>query len=44
MMRAWLMDSFKNSQQLEYQRNPPEFLTLDELYNQTDVEYFKVIQ
>lgn len=42
MVRAWLMDSLETSQQLEHQRNPPEFLTLDELYKQTGVEYFKV--
>jgi len=36
------MDSSETSKQLEHQRNPPEFLAIDELYKQTGVEYFKI--
>lgn len=42
MVRAWFMDSDKSDQRLEHQLDPPKFLTLDELYKITRVEYFAV--
>lgn len=43
MVRAWFMDTETTDQRLEHQRNPPEFVTLGDLYAKTGVEYFKVI-
>lgn len=42
MVRAWYMDDEPTDQRLEHQRNPPQFLTLEELFKITGVEYFKV--
>lgn len=42
MVNAWYMDNDTSDQRLEHHRNPPEFLSLDELYKKTGVEYFKV--
>ena len=42
MVRAWYMDDSAADQRLEHQRNPAEFLSLEELFRQTGVEYFKV--
>lgn len=43
MVRAWYMDDEPTDQRLEHHRNPPEFLTLEELHKITGVEYFKVL-
>lgn len=43
MVRAWYMDNEETDQRLEHQRNPPEFLDVDELFERTGVEYFQVI-
>lgn len=42
MVRSWYMDDDPGDQRLEHQRNPPEYLSLDELFAKTGVEYFKV--
>lgn len=42
MVRAWYMDDAETDQRLEHQRDPPQFLTVDELFKQTGVEYFQV--
>uniref|UniRef100_A0A1B0DNK8 acireductone dioxygenase (Fe(2+)-requiring) n=1 Tax=Phlebotomus papatasi TaxID=29031 RepID=A0A1B0DNK8_PHLPP len=42
MVRAWFMDTETTDQRLEHQRNPPEFVTLEDLYAKTGVEYFKI--
>lgn len=42
MVKAWYMDNDTNDQRLEHHRNPPEFITLEDLYKKTGVEYFKV--
>lgn len=43
MVRAWYMDKSKDDQRLEHHREPPEFVSLDVLYDKTGVEYFKVL-
>lgn len=35
-------DDVESDQRLEHHRTPPEFVNLDELFNLTGVEYFKV--
>ncbi|KAF5289438.1 hypothetical protein FQR65_LT11811 [Abscondita terminalis] len=42
MVRAWYMDSDPNDQRLEHHRNPPEFLTIDEVFRLSGVEYFSL--
>lgn len=42
MVRAWYMDNDSSDQRLEHHRNPPQFLTITELYEASGVEYFKV--
>ena len=43
MVKAWFMDNDDHSdQRLEHHLNPPEFVTLEELYKKTGVEYFSV--
>lgn len=42
MVRAWYMDTEPTDQRLEHHRSPPEFVSLDDLYRITGVEYFKV--
>lgn len=42
MVRSWYMDDDPGDQRLEHHRNPPEYLSLDELFEKTGVEYFKV--
>ncbi|XP_055531668.1 acireductone dioxygenase [Wyeomyia smithii] len=42
MVRAWFMDDDPSDQRSEHQLNPPEFLELAELFNNTGVEYFKL--
>ncbi|XP_063375492.1 acireductone dioxygenase [Cydia amplana] len=42
MVKAWYMDDDKNDQRAEHHRNPPQFVSLDELYKKTGVEYFSL--
>jgi 1,2-dihydroxy-3-keto-5-methylthiopentene dioxygenase len=42
MVRAWYMDDDPGDQRTEHHRNPPKFLSLEELYKISGVEYFKV--
>lgn len=42
MVKAWYMDKEETDQRLEHHRNPPEFISLDNLYIKTGVEYFTV--
>lgn len=42
MVRAWYMDNEETDQRLEHQRDPPEFISVDELFKRTGVEYFPV--
>lgn len=42
MVRAWYMDDESTDQRLEHHKSPPEFLSLEDLYKRTGVEYFKV--
>ncbi|EAT43736.1 AAEL004860-PA [Aedes aegypti] len=42
MVRAWFMDNESTDQRLEHHLTPPEFLSLEELFNSTGVEYFKI--
>ncbi|KAG8248836.1 1,2-dihydroxy-3-keto-5-methylthiopentene dioxygenase [Homalodisca vitripennis] len=41
MVRAWYMDDSDEDQRLEHHTNPPRFLDLDTLNQDTGVEYFK---
>lgn len=36
------MDTDTSDQRLEHHRNPPEFVSLEDLFKKTGVEYFKV--
>ncbi|XP_028156580.1 1,2-dihydroxy-3-keto-5-methylthiopentene dioxygenase-like [Ostrinia furnacalis] len=40
MNKAWYMDDETSDQRLQHHRNPPEFISLDELYKKTGVEIF----
>lgn len=42
MVRAWYMDNEPSDQRLEHHRAPPKFITLEELYAVSGVEYFAV--
>lgn len=42
MVQAWYMDNEQTDQRLEHHQNPPKFLTLDELFKVTGVEYYKI--
>lgn len=42
MVRAWYMDNDPSDQRLEHHLQPPKFVSLDELFKITGVEYFKV--
>ncbi|XP_046672532.1 1,2-dihydroxy-3-keto-5-methylthiopentene dioxygenase [Homalodisca vitripennis] len=42
MVRAWYMDDSDEDQRLEHHTNPPRFLELDTLNQDTGVEYFKI--
>ncbi|XP_052750197.1 acireductone dioxygenase [Galleria mellonella] len=43
MVKAWYMDDDSASdQRLEHHRNPPEYISIEELYKKTGVEYFKL--
>lgn len=42
MVRAWYMDDDPSDQRNEHHKNPPHFVTLEELFDVSRVEYFKV--
>lgn len=42
MVNAWYMDTEQNDQRLEHHRNPPQFVSLTQLYEKTGVEYFSI--
>uniref|UniRef100_A0A2A4K8L0 Acireductone dioxygenase n=1 Tax=Heliothis virescens TaxID=7102 RepID=A0A2A4K8L0_HELVI len=42
MVQAWYMDEEKTDQRLEHHKNPPEYVSLEDLYKKTGVEYFKL--
>ncbi|XP_011304660.1 1,2-dihydroxy-3-keto-5-methylthiopentene dioxygenase [Fopius arisanus] len=42
MVQAWYMDDSEDDQRLEHHKTPPQFLTLQQLYRITGVEYFEV--
>lgn len=42
MVKAWLMDNETTDQRLEHHRNPPVFVSLEELFTKTGVEHFLV--
>ncbi|KAJ0182279.1 hypothetical protein K1T71_001648 [Dendrolimus kikuchii] len=42
MVQAWYMDNDTADQRLEHHKNPPEYISLDDLYKKTGVEYFKL--
>lgn len=42
MVRAWYMDNTEADQRLEHHKEPPEYISLEDLFKRTGVEYFKV--
>ncbi|XP_012274315.1 1,2-dihydroxy-3-keto-5-methylthiopentene dioxygenase [Orussus abietinus] len=42
MVRAWYMNDTDEDQRLEHQKEPPEFVSLTELFKLTGVEQFKI--
>ncbi|XP_076174457.1 acireductone dioxygenase 1 [Ptiloglossa arizonensis] len=42
MVRAWYMDNSDAEQRLEHYKDPPKFLSLEDLFKSTGVEYFTV--
>ncbi|XP_048489312.1 acireductone dioxygenase [Plutella xylostella] len=42
MVNAWYMDTEQNDQRLEHHKNPPQFVSLKQLYEKTGVEYFSI--
>lgn len=42
MVQAWYMDCEDNDQRLPHHRNPPEYVSLDDVFKKTGVEYFKL--
>lgn len=42
MVLAWYMDNELTDQRLEHHLSPPKYVAIDELYNVTGVEYFKI--
>ncbi|KAK9301314.1 hypothetical protein QLX08_006370 [Tetragonisca angustula] len=42
MVRAWYMDNSDADQRLEHHKQPPEYISLEDLFKKTGVEYFKV--
>ncbi|KZC10546.1 PREDICTED: 1,2-dihydroxy-3-keto-5-methylthiopentene dioxygenase [Dufourea novaeangliae] len=42
MVRAWYMDNNDADQRLEHHKEPPKFLSLEDLFKSTGVEYFKI--
>ncbi|XP_045608852.1 acireductone dioxygenase [Procambarus clarkii] len=42
MVRAWYMDESNEDQRMEHQQSPPKFVSLDDLYKDTGVMYWKL--
>ncbi|RLU27051.1 hypothetical protein DMN91_001055 [Ooceraea biroi] len=42
MVRAWYMDNNTDDQRLEHHRQPPKFVSLEDLFTLTGVEYFQL--
>lgn len=42
MVSAWYMDNSDTDQRLEHHKTPPEYISLEDLFKKTGVEYFKV--
>uniref|UniRef100_A0A0K8TQU2 Acireductone dioxygenase n=1 Tax=Tabanus bromius TaxID=304241 RepID=A0A0K8TQU2_TABBR len=42
MVQAWYMDDSTEDQRLPHQRDPPEYVSLEDLYKKCRVEYFKL--
>ncbi|XP_066582668.1 acireductone dioxygenase [Prorops nasuta] len=42
MVRAWYMANIIDDQRKEHHRDPPQYISLDELYKATGVEHFKI--
>lgn len=42
MVQCWLMDNEDSDQRLEHHRMPPEYCSIEELFERTGVEYFHV--
>lgn len=44
MVRAWYMDNSDIDQRLEHHKQPPECISIENLFKITGVEYFQVNQ
>lgn len=42
MVRAWYMDNSDVDQRLEHHKQPPEYISIENLFKITGVEYFQV--
>ncbi|XP_031842797.1 acireductone dioxygenase 1 isoform X2 [Nomia melanderi] len=42
MVRVWYMDNSDDDQRLQHHKVPPQFLSLEDLFVKTGVEYFKI--
>lgn len=42
MVRAWYMDNSNIDQRLEHHKQPPEYISIENLFKITGVEYFQV--
>lgn len=42
MVRAWYMNDDLSDQRTEHHKNPPEYISIDDLFKISGVEYFKV--
>ncbi|KAI8438938.1 hypothetical protein MSG28_011254 [Choristoneura fumiferana] len=42
MVKAWYMDNKMNDPRLDHHKYPPKFISQNELYEKTGVEYFKL--
>ncbi|XP_031842796.1 acireductone dioxygenase 1 isoform X1 [Nomia melanderi] len=43
MVRVWYMDNSDDDQRLQHHKVPPQFLSLEDLFVKTGVEYFKLL-
>uniref|UniRef100_A0A069DNU6 Acireductone dioxygenase n=1 Tax=Panstrongylus megistus TaxID=65343 RepID=A0A069DNU6_9HEMI len=42
MVRAWYMDNSTADQRLEHHKDPPKYISLQDLYKVTGIEYFRI--
>ncbi|XP_069967572.1 acireductone dioxygenase isoform X4 [Bactrocera oleae] len=42
MVKVWYMDNEENDQRLEHHKSPPEYLSLENLHEETGVEHFAI--